>query len=108
RVVGQIKSRLGANPVPMQFPIGAEDNFEGVVDLMRMQAIYWDDETRGMKYDARDIPANIKDECERLREAMIEAAAEADEQLMEKYLESGELSTDEIKKGIRARTIANE
>ncbi len=108
RVVAQIKDRLGANPVPLQFPIGAEEHFEGVVDLLRMQAIYWDEESKGTKYEAKDIPANLKADCEALREAMVEAAAEANEELMEKYLEQGDLSTEEIKKGIRIRTIAGE
>lgn len=108
RVVEQIKTRLGGNPVPIQLPIGAEDNFEGVVDLIRMQAIYWDDATKGMNYEARDIPSAMLADCEALREAMLESAAEASEELMEKYLENGDLTTEEIKHGLRVRTIANE
>jgi elongation factor G len=108
RVVEQIKDRLGANPVQMQCPIGAEENFEGVVDLMRMEAIYWDEASKGVNYVAKEIPANLKAECDALREAMVEAAAEANEELMEKYLESGELTNEEIKKGLRIRTIAGE
>jgi elongation factor G len=108
RVVEQMKSRLAANPVPLQLPIGAEEDFKGVVDLIGMRAIYWSDEDRGMTYESKDIPDEMKAECEHWREKMIEAAAEASDELMEKYLESGELSTDEIKIGIRARTINNE
>lgn len=108
RVVGQIKDRLGANPVPVQFPIGAEEHFEGVVDLIRMKAIYWDEESLGTKYVEKDIPANIKDDCQMYHDAMVEAAAEANEELMEKYLESGELTADEIRKGLRMRTVNNE
>ncbi len=108
RVVEQVQSRLKANPVPIQFPIGAEENFEGVVDLIRMKAIYWNEEDRGMTYEARDIPENIKLECEEWREKMVEAAAEASEELMEAYLENGDLSTEQIKQGIRQRTLNNE
>ncbi len=108
RVVEQVKTRLRGNPVPIQLPIGAEENFEGVVDLIRMKAIYWNQEDRGMTYEAKDIPEAMLADCESYREQMIEAAAEADEQLMEKYLESGELTTEEIKKGIRKRTLAGE
>jgi elongation factor G len=108
RVVGQLKSRLGANPVVLQLPIGAEENFLGVVDLIRMQAIYWDDESQGMSFDAREIPAEMLDECRQMREQMVEAAAEADEELLEKFLEDGDLSDAEIKRGIRTRTINNE
>lgn len=108
RVIEQIKDRLGANPVQMQCPIGAEENFEGVVDLIRMQAIYWDEASKGVNYVAKEIPANLKAECEALREAMVESAAEANEELMEKYLETGELTPEEVKKGLRIRTIAGE
>jgi elongation factor G len=108
RVVGHVQERLGANPVPMQLPIGAEENFEGVVDLVRMQAIYWNDADKGMTYEARDIPADMLDECQTYREAMVEAAAESSEELMEKYLEEGDLTEEEVRQGIRARTIANE
>ena len=108
RVVDQIKSRLGATPVPIQLPIGAEDNFQGVVDLIRMKAIYWNEADSGMTYEEKDIPAELADECEMYREQMVEAAAEANEEFMEKYLEGGELTTEEIKKGLRERTLANE
>ncbi len=108
RVVGQIRTRLGANPVPIQLPIGAEENFEGVVDLVRMKAIYWDDATQGMKYEAREISPEMLDECKKYREQMVEAAAESSEELMTKYLEEGDLSIDEIKNGLRTRVIRNE
>ncbi len=108
RVCDHVKERLGANPVAMQLPIGAEENFEGVVDLVRMKAIYWNEEDKGMTYEARDIPDNMKDDCDTYREIMIEAAAEGSDEMMEKYLESGELTNEEIKAGIRARTIRNE
>ena len=108
RVVGQVKDRLGANPVPMQLAIGAEENFEGVVDLMKMKAIYWDDETRGTKFEEKDIPDDLKEMAAKYHEAMVESAAEASEELMEKYLGEGELSIDDIKKGIRMQTLANE
>ncbi len=85
RVVEQVRTRLGANPVPIQLPIGAEENFEGVVDLVRMKAIYWDDKTQGMNYEARDIAPNMLEECKKWREYMVEAAAEASEELMNKY-----------------------
>jgi elongation factor G len=108
RVVGQIKTRLGANAVPMQLPIGAEENFEGVIDLVHMKAIYWDEESKGMKFELRDIPAEMLAQCEEYREKMVESAAEATEELMNKYLETGELSIDEIKAGVRSQTIANQ
>ncbi|BCX88803.1 elongation factor G [Methylomarinovum tepidoasis] len=108
RVVGQIKDRLGANPVPIQLPIGAEENFEGVVDLIKMKAIYWDEETKGNRFEERDIPEDMVSACEEWREKMIEAAAEADDELMDKYLEEGELTIEEIKRGLRARTLAGE
>jgi elongation factor G len=108
RVYDQIKTRLKATPVPIQLPIGAEDKFEGVIDLVRMKAIYWDESTQGMKFEARDIPAAMLELCQEWREKMVESAAEADEELMNKYLESGELTEAEIKRGLRARTINNE
>ncbi|APZ44088.1 elongation factor G [Acidihalobacter ferrooxydans] len=108
KVVGQIKARLGANPVPVQLPIGAEEDFQGVVDLIRMQAIYWNETDMGMTYDAKDIPADMVDLCNKWRENMVEAAAEATEELMEKYLEGGDLSEEEIRSGLRMRTLANE
>jgi elongation factor G len=108
KVYEQMRTRLKANPVPLQIPIGAEDSFEGVVDLIRMKAIYWDDSTQGMKFELRDIPANLNDKAREWREKMIEAAAEADEELMNKYLEEGDLSVEDLKRGLRLRTIANE
>src|ERR1700716_1917025 len=94
KVFRQMKSRLKANPVPIQIPIGAEDKFEGVVDLVKMKAIYWDESSQGMKYDMRDIPAELQDLAEEWREKMVESAAEANEEVMNKYLESGALSID--------------
>jgi elongation factor G len=108
RVVKQIKDRLGATPVPLQLPIGAEENFKGVIDLIRMKAIYWNEADMGMTYDERDIPAEMIDACNEWREHMVEAAAESSEELMEKYLEGGELGEDEIRAGLRVRTLANE
>jgi len=108
RVMDQLKKRLGANPVPIVLPIGAEDSFAGVVDLIRMKAIYWNEADYGMTYEERDIPAEMLAQCEEYREKMIEAAAEASDELMEKYLEGGELTAEEIKAGIRKRTLANE
>ncbi len=108
RVVEQIKERLGGIAVPMQIAIGAEENFEGVVDLIRMKAIYWDETDLGTKYEEREIPADLQSLCEKWRQNMVETAAEADEELMEKFLEEEELSAEEIKKGIRSRTLANE
>jgi elongation factor G len=108
RVVEQIKERLGANPVPLQLPIGAEENFKGVVDLIRMKAIYWADANMGTRHEERDIPADMLDACHEWREHMVEAAAEASESLMEKYLDGGELSETEIREGIRLRTLDND
>lgn len=108
RVVKQIRERLGANAVPIQLNIGAEEHFEGVVDLIKMKAIIWDDKTEGMRFEEREIPANIKDQCQELHDNMVEAAAEASEELMEKYLEQGNLSDEEIYAGLRMRTVANE
>jgi elongation factor G len=108
KVYEQMKSRLKANPVPIQVPIGAEEKFEGVVDLVRMKAIYWDESTQGMKYTMRDIPADLVDTAQEWREKMVESAAEANEELMNKYLEGGELTVEEVKAGLRQRTIASE
>lgn len=108
RVVGQIKSRLGSNPVALQMNIGSEENFKGVVDLLRMKAIYWSEENMGSAFELAEIPADIKDKCDELRESLVEAAAEATEELMEKYLETGDLTNAEIKQGIRMRTLSNE
>jgi len=108
KVYDQMKSRLKANPVPIQIPIGAEEKFEGVVDLVRMQAIYWDEKSQGMKYEMRPIPAELVDTAKEWREKMLESAAEANEELMNKYLESGDLTPEEIKLGLRTRTIASE
>ncbi len=108
RVVEQVRERLGGNPVPIQLPIGAEDEFKGVVDLIRMQAIYWNDADMGTTYEAKEIPADMVDACNEWREKMVEAAAEANEELMDKYLEGGELTEDEIRQGLRIRTLNNE
>jgi elongation factor G len=108
RCVEQIKTRLRGNPVPIQLPIGAEDGFVGVVDLVKMKAIHWDEETQGMKFEYREIPDRMRKECEEWRGKMIEAAADGDEVLLNKYLESGSLSDEEIKKGLRERAIKND
>ena len=108
KVYDQMKARLKGNPVPVQIPIGAEEKFEGVVDLVAMQAIYWDEASQGMKFERKEIPAGLLGSAKEWREKMVEAAAEANEELMNKYLESGELSVDEVKKGLRIRTINNE
>src|SRR5579862_315994 len=108
RCIDQIRTRLRGNPVPIQIPIGSEDTFEGVVDLVRMKAIYWDMETQGMKFEYRDIPAALKDQAEEYRAKMIEAAAEGDDALTNKYLEGEELTIEEIHKGLRERSIKNE
>jgi elongation factor G len=108
KVYDQMRARLKANPIPLQVPIGAEEKFEGVVDLIKMKAIYWDDASQGMKFDYREIPADLKAECDKWRENMVEAAAEANEELMNKYLEEGSLSEEEILAGLRIRTIAFE
>lgn len=108
RVVEQIKKRLGSAPVPLQLPIGSEDQFEGVVDLLRMKAIHWNDKDQGMTYELGEVPANMLDQANEYREHLVESAAEANEELMEKYLEEGELTLEEIKKGLRERTLANE
>ena len=108
KVVDQIKTRLKGNPVPVVVPIGAEDNFQGVVDLLKMKAIIWDEASQGMKFEYAEIPADVKEVAEKWRENMVEAAAEANEDLMNKYLEEGTLSEEEIKQGLRARTLAVE
>lgn len=108
RVVEQLKTRLGATAVPIQMTIGSEDEFKGVVDLVLMKAIYWNEADMGTTFEYGDIPADIQDTCNELREQLIEAAAEGSEELMEKYLEGGELTVEEIKEGLRARTVANE
>ncbi|MBN8503670.1 MAG: elongation factor G [Burkholderiales bacterium] len=108
KVVDQMKTRLKANPVPVVIPIGAEDNFKGVIDLFKMKAIIWDEASQGMKFEYQDIPAELAEVAKEWREKMVEAAAEATEELMNKYLESGDLSEEEIKLAIRQRTIATE
>ena len=108
RVVGQIKDRLGATPVPIQLPIGAEDDFKGIIDLMRMKALYWDGDDMGTSYREEDIPSDLLDQSNEYREAMLESVAEASEELMEKYLENGDLTLEEIIQGIRIRTLNNE
>ena len=108
KVVDQMKTRLKANPVPIVIPIGAEDNFVGVVDLMKMKAIIWDESSQGMKFAYEDIPANLVETAQTWREQMIESAAEASEELMNQYLENGELTEEQIIAGLRARTIACE
>ena len=107
-VVDQLRERLGANAVPLQMTIGAEEEFKGVVDLVKMKAIIWNEDDMGMTFNYEAIPADMQDTCEVMREYLIEAAAEANDELMEKYLEDGELSEEEIKQGIRTRTLANE
>ncbi|WP_275272400.1 elongation factor G [Limnobacter sp. P1] len=108
KVVEQMRLRLRANPVPIVIPIGSEEKFQGVVDLIKMKAIYWDEASQGMKFDYREIPAELKAEADKWREQMVEAAAEASEELMNKYLEEGSLSEAEIIFGIRTRTISTE
>jgi elongation factor G len=108
RVHEQIQTRLKAHPVPVQLPIGSEDKFEGVVDLIKMRAIYWDDASQGMRFEERDIPADMLEDAKLWREKMVETAAEANEELMNKYLEEGDLSATDIKHGLRMRTISNE
>jgi elongation factor G len=108
KVYDQMRLRLKANPIPVQVPIGAEEKFEGVVDLIRMKAIYWDEASLGMKFDLREIPEHLLDTCKKWRETMVEAAAECSEEMMNKYLEEGDLSEADIKLGLRTRTIASE
>jgi elongation factor G len=103
-----IRTRLKGNPIPIQVPIGAEEKFEGLVDLVKMKAIYWDEASQGMKYEERDIPAGLVEECKKWREKLVEAAAEANDELMNKYLEGHDLSIEDIKKGLRIRVIKNE
>ena len=104
----QMKSRLKANPIPIQVPIGAAETFKGVVDLVKMKEIIWNEEDNGITFEYQDIRAELKDECQKWRENMLETAAEANEELMNTYLETGDLSEDEIKQGLRIRTISNE
>ena len=108
KVYDQMRTRLHANPIPIQIPIGAEEKFEGVIDLIRMKAIYWDEASQGMKFELRDIPADLIEKAKEWREKMVESAAEANEEMMNKYLEEGELSEAEIKQCLRIRTIAGE
>lgn len=108
RVLGQIKTRLGASPIPIQIPIGSEENFAGVVDLMKMKAIYWNEADMGLTHTYEEIPAELVAKAEKLREEMVEAAAEANDELMNKYLEEGVLTDEEVKAGLRQRVIANE
>jgi elongation factor G len=108
RCVQQIRERLRGNAVPIQLPIGSEEKFEGIVDLIRMKSIYWDEETQGMRFEYRDIPAAMKAQADEYRAKVVEAAAEANEQLLEKFLESNDLSEDDIRKGLRERAIKNE
>jgi elongation factor G len=108
RVTDQIKDRLKANVVPMQYNIGAEEDFKGVVDLVKMKAIFWNEDDQGLTFEEQEIPSDILDTCESLRESMVESAAEANEELMNAYLENGELTAEQIKEGIRIRTLANE
>ena len=108
RVVDQIKTRLGSNPIPLQMPIGSEDAFKGVVDLIKMKAITWDEESKGTKFEISDIPNELSDDAKKYREELLETAAEANEKLMDEYLNKGELSEEQIIEGIRARTLSNE
>src|SRR6185503_3535401 len=108
RVYEQIQTRLKAHPVPVQLPISAEEKFEGVVDLIKMKAIYWDDSSQGTRFEERDIPAGMAEDARKWREKMVETAAEANEELMNKYLEEGDLSIADIKEGLRIRTLGNE
>ncbi|MFL2721131.1 MAG: elongation factor G [Gammaproteobacteria bacterium] len=108
RVVDQIKDRLGANIIPIQYNIGAEEDFKGVIDLINMRAIYWNEDDQGLTFESKEIPAELQDRTNELREQMVEAAAEANEEIMEAYLESGELTVDQIKEGLRIRSLANE
>ncbi len=108
KVVDQIKDRLQANVVPIQYNIGTEEDFKGVVDLINMRAIYWNEEDQGLTFDSKDVPEDLIDKCSKLREEMLEAAAEANEELMDAYLESGELTPEQIKEGLRIRSLANE
>jgi elongation factor G len=108
KVYEQMRARLKANPVPLQVPIGSAETFEGVVDLIKMKAIYWDEASQGMTFDYRDVPAELQADCDKWRSEMVEIAAEANEELMDRYLEEGDLSEEDIIKGLRIRTIASE
>jgi elongation factor G len=108
RVVKQIKERLGANPVPLQLPIGAEENFKGLVDLVKMKSIWWDEASQGMQFKYGEVPADLLATCEEWREKLVEAAAESSDALMEKYLEGESLTEEEIRQGVRVRTLANQ
>ena len=108
RVVDQLVERLGANPVPIQLPLGAEENFVGVIDLVKMKALYWEESNMGTSHEARDIPVELQAEAGAWREKMIEAAAEADEELLDKFLGDGDLTEEEIKRGLRVRTLSGE
>jgi len=108
RVVEQVTERLGATPVPVQLPIGAEENFKGVIDLIKMQALYWDESDLGVSFEAREIPEELQAEASLWRDKMVEAAAEADEELTDKFLESGKLTNEEIRRGLRERTLSGD
>jgi len=108
RVVGQLRERLGANAVPVQLPIGAEENFEGIVDLVRMKAIYWEEENMGTNFEEREIAEDMLEKCQQYHESLVESAAEANEELMDKYLEEGDLSVEDVLQGLRIQTLANE
>ncbi len=108
RVIQQIRERLGATPVPIQVPVGAEENFKGVVDLIQMKAVYWDEESQGMRFELKDVPADLQKVAAEYRAKMVEAAAEGDEALLHKYLETGELDEAEIKRGLRSRVLRGE
>ena len=108
RVVGQIKTHLGANPIAIQLPIGAEENFLGIIDLVKMKAIYWDDTTQGMRFETKDIPEELKQQSQEMREKLLDVVAETSEELMEKYLNEGDLSIEEVKKAIRGLTLQNQ
>ena len=108
RVVEQIKTRLGSSPVPIQVPIGAEDNFKGVVDLITMKSIIWEEESMGMKFNISEVPDDLLDKSKELREQLLETAAEASEELMDEYLNNGDLTTEKIIEGLRIRTLSNE
>ena len=108
RVVDQIKNRLGASAVPIQLPIGAEDDFSGIIDLIKMKALYWDGDDKGLSYEEKEIPENLLQKAEKYREEMLESVAEASEELMDKYLNDGDLSEEDINSGLRIRTLSNE
>ena len=108
RVVDQIKNRLGASPVAIQLPIGAEDDFAGIIDLIKMKALYWNGDDKGTSHTEEEIPENLLEKAQQLREEMLESAAEANEELMDKYLTDGDLSEEDIHQGLRERTLSNE